>query len=98
MALQRQLTVDGVEYPEAYSRIVMVRAEKIRAYIFVNTYSDLAAREREDHPIRQEEPQCDLSQLSGDLYPQAYRYLQTLPDFAQATTVPTTDDPGFVPN
>lgn len=87
MALQRSITVNDVEYPEAYSRVLMVRAEKARAYIFVNTYADLAAREREDQPIKQEEPVTDLALLTGELYPQAYAYLKTLPDFAGAVDV-----------
>lgn len=87
MALQRAVEIDGVTYPEAYSRIVMVRAEKTQAYIFVNTYADAAAREREDMPVRQEEPVTDLANLVGELYAQSYAYLKTLPDFATAVDV-----------
>jgi len=93
MALQRSITVNDVTYPEAYSRIVMVRADKADAYIFVNTYADEAARHREDQPIKQEEPVTALSNLAGDLYPMAYTYLLTLPEFADAVTVPVTDAP-----
>lgn len=91
MALVRSLTVDGVTYPEAYSRLVHVHADKTGAYLFINTYADEAARMREDEPIQQEQPVTDLASLVGDLYPKAYEYLKTLPEFAGASDHPITD-------
>ena len=93
MALQRAINVNGVEYPAAYSRIVVIRADKADAYIFVNTYADEAARQREDMPVYQEEPVTALSNLTGNLYPMAYAHLLTLPGFEGAIAVPASDEP-----
>ena len=43
MALVRPITVDGTEYPTAYSRITTIRADKADAYVYVCTYADEAA-------------------------------------------------------
>ena len=91
MALTRPVTVNGVEYPAAYSRIVMIRADKTDAYIFVNTYADEAARQREDMPIQQEEPVTALAGLAGDLFVKAYEYLKTVPGFEAAVNHPVAD-------
>ena len=97
MALVRSLTVDGVEYPTAYSRIVVIRADKANAYVFVNTYVDEAARIQEDMPIQQEEPVTAISSLVGDLYVKAYDYLKTCPGFEAATDHPLVDVADVVP-
>ncbi len=91
MALIRPFTVGETEYPAAYSRIVVIRADKADAYIFVNTYADEAARQREDDPIHQEEPVTALSNLAGDLYVKAYEHLKTVPGFEAATDHPLVD-------
>lgn len=84
MALIRPLTVDGVQYPTAYSRIVTVRCDKRDAYIYVCTYADEEARLRDDYPVQSEEHITRLAELSGDLYPRSYAFLKTLPGFALA--------------
>ena len=91
MALIRPLTVNGTEYPAAYSRIVVIRADKADAYIYVNTYADEAARHREDAPIHQEEPVTALASLTGDLFIKAYEFIKTCPGFEAATDHPFAD-------
>lgn len=91
MALIRPITVNGTEYPTAYSRIVVVRADKADAYVFVNTYADEAARHAEEAPIHQEEHVTTLASLSGDLFVKAYEFIKTCPGFEAAVDHPVVD-------
>lgn len=72
-------------YPEAYARIMYVRAMSQESFIFVNWYADQAARERGEQAVKIYEYQTDTTNLSGDVYPAAYAYLKTLPEFSGAT-------------
>ena len=92
MALVRSLEVEGVTYPDAYSRILFVRFEKDQAYIFINTYADEAARMREDMPVLQEQFVTTMATVSGTVYGAAYTYVRTLPEFANAINWPDPDD------
>ena len=85
MALVRPITVDGTEYPAAYSRITTIRADKADAYVYVCTYADEAARQADAFPIYAEEHATTLASLSGDLFVKAYEFIKTCPGFETAT-------------
>lgn len=91
MALQMAFTVEApddgqptVLYPAAYVRVFYVRATAQESYLLVCWYADADARERNDAPFKQLEYQVATSALVGDVYPAAYAYLKTLPEFAGA--------------
>lgn len=71
-------------YPASYARIFYVRAMAQDSFIFVCWYADQAARERGDEPVKAYEYQTPTSNLVGDVYPAAYAYLKTLPEFSGA--------------
>lgn len=79
-----ELPVGGGTYPEAYARIAQVRADAQTSYLLVVWYEDAAARERGDDPIHMYEYGAATPSLVGDIYPAAYTYLKTLPDFEGA--------------
>lgn len=91
MALVRPLTVNGTEYPAAYSRITTVRADKADAYVYVCTYADEAARLADAFPIYAEEHATTLTALSGDLFIKAYEFIKTCPGFEAAVDHPVVD-------
>ena len=91
MALVRPITVNGTEYPAAYSRITTIRADKADAYVYVCTYENEAARMAEAFPIYAEEHATSLSSLNGDLFPKAYEFIKTCPGFEAATDHPFAD-------
>lgn len=84
MALVQSAEINGVTYPEAYSRITSVRCDKADAYIFVCTYENEQARLDDAFPIKADEYQLARDILNGDAYVLGYAYLKTLPDFANA--------------
>lgn len=91
MALVHPFSFENVDYPAAYSRVLFVRVDKAEAYIFVNTYADEAARQREDMPVYQEEHRAPAATVAGDVLAKAYEHLKTLPMFAEATDHPVAD-------
>jgi hypothetical protein len=91
MALVRPITVDGTEYPAAYSRITTIRADKADAYVYVCTYANEAARHADAFPIYAEEHVTTLAALSGDLFPKAYEFIKTCPGFEAASDHPVAD-------
>lgn len=94
MALVRSFNVDGQTYPDAYSRILFVRVEGSQACIFLNTYADQAAREREDMPIWQEQYVAQMVSVPTTIYAQAYSFVKDLPEYTGATEV---EDPADGP-
>lgn len=92
MALQHSVTVDGTTYPTAYSRITSFRGDKDNVYLYVCTYANEAARWADAFPILANEYETVRSTVNGDLYPMAYAYLTTLPDFAGSVPVPDSDE------
>ena len=91
MALIRPLTINGTDYPAAYSRITTIRADKADAYVYVCTYENEAARAAEAFPIYAEEHATTLSSLTGDLFRKAYEFIKTCHGFEAATDHPVTD-------
>lgn len=91
MALVHPITVNGTEYPTAYSRVLFVRVDKADAYVFVNTYADEAARHREDMPVHQEEHRTEAATIAGDVFIKAYEFLKTCPGFEAAVDHPVLD-------
>ncbi len=84
MALIRPFTHDGVDYPEAYSRITSVRGDKERVYVFVVTHPDAASRFREEFPIDAEELWGPVSVIAGELLASSYDYVKTCPGYEAA--------------
>jgi hypothetical protein len=74
----------GVTYPASYARILYVRTLPSDSYIFVCWYADEAARQAGADPVKVYEYQAPTAVLSGDIYPAAYSWIKTLPEFAGA--------------
>lgn len=84
MALIRDFTLDGVNYPQAYSRILVTRCDKQEAFVYVCTYSSFEDRMAGANPIWTEEHATLLQTVAHDVFPASYAFLKTLPDFAGA--------------
>jgi hypothetical protein len=84
MALIRDFTVDGVNYPQAYSRILVTRCDKDSAYVYVLTYASFDDRMAGANPVWTEEHATELATVSADVFPASYAFLKTLPEFAGA--------------
>ena len=84
MALVRDFTLDGVNYPQAYSRILVTRCDKDSAYVFVLTYASFDDRMAGANPVWTEEHATELATVSADVFPASYAFLKTLPEFAGA--------------
>lgn len=76
--------VGGATYPEAYARLSFVRVDSKTAYPLVVWYESRAARERGDAPIHLYEFGTATEGLVGSIYPAAYTWLKTLPEFSGA--------------
>jgi hypothetical protein len=101
MALQINLQVSENEsYPEAYAHIVYVRSEPKETYIFVNIFKNRDERinscvavprdqmQNRPKPIKQYEFVLPTESYGpGLVYPTAYSYIKTLPEFAGATDI-----------
>jgi len=75
----------GDIYPQAYARIMYVRAAAEESFIFVNWYASAQARQNDEMPVHGYEYPVDTDNLPGNIYPAAYNYLKSLPEFAGAT-------------
>lgn len=84
MALVRDFTLGGVNYPQAYSRILVTRCDKDSAYVFVLTYASFDDRMVGANPVWTEEHATELATVSADVFPASYAFLKTLPEFANA--------------
>jgi len=84
MAIIHDATINGTRYPEAYSRILLVRCERNGAFPLVLTYADEAARQRGDDALWVQEHPCDLAVVNHDVFPSAYGFIKALPEFAGA--------------
>ena len=84
MALVRQFSKDGVDYPEAYSRITLIRCDKNDAYIFVCTYSNEESRFADEYPVYTEELMAPLVTLDSGVFFGAYEFAKTCPGFEGA--------------
>ncbi len=97
MALIRPFTHNGVEYPEAYSRITSVRGDKERVYVFVCTYAVEAARFREEFPLDAEELSGAVSVIAGELFASSYAFVKTCPGYEEAIDHINLDAPESPP-
>jgi hypothetical protein len=84
MALTRQFSKDGVDYPEAYSRITSIRCDKSDAYVFVCTYANEGARFAGEFPVHAEEFAAGLSVIEGAVFSGAYAFVKSCPGFEGA--------------
>lgn len=97
MALQVSLTIvapcapvcpdPDVVYPEAYAKILSIRVTDPLSFPLVAWYADAAAHAEGADPVQLKEYGVETSQLQGDIYPAAYAWLLTLPEFAGAIEV-----------
>lgn len=83
--------VPEITYPQAYARAYAIRAFAQDSYILVTWYADEAARLANADPVKAYEFTTTTASLTGDIYPAAYAYLKTLPDFAGAIDHPVVD-------
>ena len=84
MALIRDFTVDGVNYPQAYSRILVTRCDKASAYVYVLTYASFDDRMAGANPVWTEEHATELATVSADVFPASYAFVKTQPGFENA--------------
>lgn len=77
-----------VVYPESYAEILTIRVTETLSYPLVAWYADADARKAGADPLKVFEYGVLTSQLQGDIYPAAYAWLLTLPEFEGAIYVP----------
>jgi hypothetical protein len=101
MALQLNVQVTESEiYPEAYAHIVYVRSEAKETYIFVNVFKSREERIASCTPVPREQmkdrPRAFKSYEyilpsnqfgPGSVYPTAYSYIKSLPEFVGAIDI-----------
>lgn len=89
---EQVVAVPETTYPNAYARLFMARASSSETYLLVCWYADAAARFANADPVKiYEFPAVPTASLVGDIYPAAYAYLKTLPEFAGAVDHPVAD-------
>lgn len=112
MALQLNVAVSESEvYPEAYIHIVYVRSEAKETYIFANWFRNREERIASCTPVPREQmhlrPKAFKSiehviatkdYAPGVIWPNAYEYLKSLPEYAGAIDIidPVTEEPAPV--
>lgn len=74
----------GDVFPESYARIMYVRSMAEQSFIWVLWYASEAARVADELPIKSQEFIAETPSLTGDIYPAAYSFLKTLPEFSGA--------------
>jgi hypothetical protein len=84
MALIRDFTLDGVNYPQAYSRIDATRVTSTEAGIGVLTYASFDDRASGTSPIWTDLFLTTYDIVAHDVFPASYAFLKTLPEFAGA--------------
>lgn len=85
MALQGSIPADRTEvyysFPECYARISDIKSEPVSTFISVLFYANAEARSKDAVPVSSKVYPTTTASLQGDIYPAAYNYLKTLPDF-----------------
>jgi hypothetical protein len=66
----------GASFDEAYARIVTVNATKHSVSYVVQVHATEAARLSNKHPIRVDQYDLSMDEISGDLYPALYGHLK----------------------
>ena len=84
MALIRDFTLDGVNYPQAYSRIDATRVTSTEAGMGVLTYANYDDRAAGASPIWTDFFLTTYDTVAHDVFPASYAFLKTLPEFAGA--------------
>ena len=84
MALVRDFSLDGVNYPQAYSRIDATRVTAQEAGIGVLTYATFEDRMAGEQPIWTDYFLTTYDTVAHDVFPASYGFLKTLPEFAGA--------------
>lgn len=84
MALIRELSKDGIVYPQAYSRIDVVRVTPQEVMVGILTYEDFDARMADANSIVNELHFTTYEVVAQDVYPSAYAFVKTLPGFEHA--------------
>lgn len=95
---EQVVEVPEVTYPQAYARLYSVRAYAAETFLLVCWYADADARFANADPVKiMEFPPVPTTSLKGDIYPMAYAYLKTLPEFEGAVDHPVADPAEPVP-
>lgn len=84
MALIRDITIEGVHYPEAYSRIDATRVTSQASSIGVLTYANIQDRLDGVNPVWSEFLYTDYKTVAHDVFPASYAFLKTQPGFENA--------------
>jgi len=84
MALIRQFSKNGVDYPAAYSKIESIRCDKNNAYVFVCTYANEDSRFAGEYPVHAEEIITSLLAVNSGVFPGAYQVLKGYSEFEGA--------------
>lgn len=84
MALIRDFTLDGVNYPQAYSRIDATRVAAQEASIGVLTYASLEDRLGGVNPIWSEFFYTTYETVAQDVFPASYAFIKTQPGYEGA--------------
>ena len=84
MALIRDFTLDGVNYPQAYSRIDATRVTAQEASIGVLTYASLEDRLGGVNPIWSQFFHTDYQTVAHDVFPASYAFVKTQPGYENA--------------
>ena len=84
MALIRDFTLDGVNYPQAYSRIDATRVTAQEASIGVLTYASLDDRLAGANPVWTEFFMTTYDTVAHDVFPASYAFVKTQPGYENA--------------
>lgn len=84
MALIRDFTLDGVNYPQAYSRIDATRVTAQEASIGILTYASLEDRLGGVNPIWSEFFYATYNTVAHDVFPASYAFIKTQPGYEGA--------------
>lgn len=96
MALIRNFTLDGVNYPEAYSRILVARCDKLSASIYVCTYATEGSRMANEDPVWTEEHIAPIEQIGSPVFSSCYDFLKSRPGFESAIDHDNTPVPDVI--
>lgn len=84
MALIRDFTLEGVNYPQAYSRIDATRVTATEAGIGVLTYASFDDRMAGANPIWTEFFLTTYDTVAVNVFPASYAFIKTQPGYENA--------------
>jgi len=94
MALIRDFSLNGVHYPQAYSRIDATRVTAKEASIGMLTYATMEERLNGLTPVWSEFFYTDYATVAANVFPASYAFVKTQPGYQNAID---HDDPPEAP-